>query len=582
MDSKKISLLGILLLAIALAAGVQAETLAELKRPFTGELQSIGIELTKAGDIDIDAIGLRPRYRDDFLVYAWIIDYNTRKPVWEMNVRRADRIRSKKILYQEETTRHFEKGKYELYLYAGGTLFSSVSIDGPNSFFDFVGDLFSGDDNLEDYDDLLDECYVTLSSSDLSGGDVKTFEVTGGFPNALIRHNRLKDSEYIEDGFSLSKPENLHIYSIIELPKGDESPVDYGWIVDADTRKKVWEMDDWNTDYAGGGDKNRIFDDDVSLDKGNYVLYFVTDDSHSFEEFNVNPPYDPFNWGITILPGKDFDRSAFKEYQAPGYGDPLVEFTKVRDDEYFEQPFKLTRSTDLHVYSIGEYSRRDREFVDYGWILDAATGKMVWEMTAANTEHAGGDEKNRMFDGYVTLPEGEYIVSYVTDDSHAYRDWNASPPFNPKAWGIAIYPGHDYKKGSFQKISETEVAAESNLLVNLTRVRDNERRHTRFTLDRETKLHIYALGEGDRDEFHDYAWIEDAKTGRSVWEMTWRNTFHAGGARKNRVFDDDIILDAGTYEVYYITDGSHAFNDWNAARPDDPFNWGIKISKADD
>ena len=119
------------------------------------------------------------------------------------------------------------------------------------------------------------------------------------------------------------------------------------------------------------------------------------------------------------------------------------------------------------------------------------------------------------------------------------------------------------------------------MLVNITRVGDNQKRKKQFTLDKETRVHIYALGEGDRDQFHDYAYIVSEKNGMAVWEMTWRNTFHAGGARKNRVFDGDIILDPGTYTVHYVTDGSHAFNDWNAARPDDPFNWGIKISRAD-
>jgi hypothetical protein len=31
----------------------------------------------------------------------------------------------------------------------------------------------------------------------------------------------------------------------------------------------------------------------------------------------------------------------------------------------------------------------------------------------------------------------------------------------------------------------------------------------------------------------------------------------------------------------YISDGSHSFNDWNAARPDDPFGWGIRVSIVD-
>jgi hypothetical protein len=76
---------------------------------------------------------------------------------------------------------------------------------------------------------------------------------------------------------------------------------------------------------------------------------------------------------------------------------------------------------------------------------------------------------------------------------------------------------------------------------------------------------------------YDYGWIENAKTKKVVWEMTYRKTDPAGGARKNRMFDDTIMLDKGEYIVYFVTDGSHSFKDWNAARPRDPSHWGITI-----
>ncbi len=79
---------------------------------------------------------------------------------------------------------------------------------------------------------------------------------------------------------------------------------------------------------------------------------------------------------------------------------------------------------------------------------------------------------------------------------------------------------------------------------------------------------------------YDYGWIEDASTGKVVWEMTYRMTEHAGGARKNRVYDGMIVLPAGKYTVFYETDGSHAFNDWNDDPPDDPTSWGITVSLA--
>jgi hypothetical protein len=70
--------------------------------------------------------------------------------------------------------------------------------------------------------------------------------------------------------------------------------------------------------------------------------------------------------------------------------------------------------------------------------------------------------------------------------------------------------------------------------------------------------------------------------GRVVWEMTYRMTDHAGGANKNRVFNDTIALEAGEYTVHYESDGSHSFGHWNASPPDDAVNWGVTVTLAKD
>ena len=102
----------------------------------------------------------------------------------------------------------------------------------------------------------------------------------------------------------------------------------------------------------------------------------------------------------------------------------------------------------------------------------------------------------------------------------------------------------------------------------------------RFTLDSAAGVRVYAIGEGTGGDMSDYAWIEDTKTGRRVWEMTYRTTEHAGGATKNRKFDGVIKLPAGDYLVHFETDGSHAFGDWNAAAPFEPEAWGVTLFRA--
>ncbi len=41
-----------------------------------------------------------------------------------------------------------------------------------------------------------------------------------------------------------------------------------------------------------------------------------------------------------------------------------------------------------------------------------------------------------------------------------------------------------------------------------------------------------------------------------------------------------ILLDKGEYVVHFVTDGSHAYGDWDDDPPDDPEAWGITVTLA--
>jgi hypothetical protein len=54
------------------------------------------------------------------------------------------------------------------------------------------------------------------------------------------------------------------------------------------------------TRWAGGAKKNRKVNQTITLDAGTYVLVFNTDGSHSFNDWNDDPPEDLVNYGITL------------------------------------------------------------------------------------------------------------------------------------------------------------------------------------------------------------------------------------------------------------------------------------------
>ena len=131
--------------------------------------------------------------------------------------------------------------------------------------------------------------------------------------------------------------------------------VDYGWIINADSREKVWMMERWNTEPAGGASKNRVASEEITLPKGNYIAYYSTDDSHSPEDWNQPPPYDPHGWGLTISVKDPADRASVKSYVDDQSSRELVSITRVGNSEFESRYFTLKKPATLHIYAIGEY-----------------------------------------------------------------------------------------------------------------------------------------------------------------------------------------------------------------------------------
>jgi len=89
----------------------------------------------------------------------------------------------------------------------------------------------------------------------------------------------------------------------------------------------------------------------------------------------------------------------------------------------------------------------------------------------------------------------------------------------------------------------------------------------RFDITEPVRVLLIAVGEGVDGRMIDYGWLENEDTGKTVWEMTYRQTEPAGGARKNRQVRTTISLPKGAYALHFETDGSHAFGTGTTTRP---------------
>ena len=574
------SIAGLTLLLSGFVLG-QSNTLVNMDDFQPGDVRFSGFQLVDESAVDLEVALLKPRRSDDDLLftYTWILDSDTRDVVWEaFRSEEADREGESIILKKTLT---LPPGTYETY-YSTYPYYNRWGEDHSH----YNGIVSGLMDLLFDHD--IDAHYFKEDFEDLyfhifGQGEPLNAEEVSARQQVLKDQSVLsltpeRDDIYNVRQIRVKEPVRVRLYALGEARK-DET-FDFGWITNVRTRERVWQFRYRHSDHAGGAYKNRLVDKEIELEPGDYDVVYVTDDSHSYHNWNMAAPFDPAFWGLTLWCVKPEEKNlvgTIDEAESEIWH-TIIKNDKARDNDYFAAGFTLKKQMDVFISSMGE--GRDDEMYDYAWIVRAGQShQKVWSMDYYDTEPAGGAEKNRLFDGVINLEAGNYIVYYVTDDSHAYNSWNAAKPFNPEAWGVSVsVPGDEYKKGNVGSYVEEE---DPSILAKIVRVGDRARKQEKFSIDKDRYIHIYALGEGDRDEMYDFAWIENAYTGKIIWEMTYRKTENAGGARKNRMYDDRVLLPAGEYYVIYETDDSHAFGDWNDSPPYDQMNYGITISYAE-
>lgn len=493
---------------------------------------------------------------------AWILDLRTRKLVWELRDASPSRGSSRQ--------REFV-GPLRLPAGAYAAFYAAFP---PVDYRMNKGETTRISVNRE-WRDALDAFSLTISGN---GATLPASEVTRisdqHRAGAFVTLAGSGPQQFKQAGFTLDRPVEVEIQAVGEAR--EDGDFDSGWIIDADTRQKVWKLTWRDSTPAGGAAKNRIARTTRTLPRGRYAAFYATDDSHDPTSWNAPPPHDPAAWGLVI---RTVDASAVSAVKAFAYehvpsSATIVALTRIGDEDLQSKGFTLTRRMDVRIYALGE--GRDGRMFDYAWITGGASRRgHVWQMRYQDTSAAGGDTKNRLTDTVIPLDPGDYVVHYVSDDSHSYALWNASAPPDVDHWGITVLAASGtLDRGAVGTYVEK---ADPSVIAEIVRVRHDDRARKPFTLTRDSNVRIVALGESTGGEMADYGWIEEAKTGRRVWEMTYRTTDHAGGATKNRVFEGTIKLPAGDYILMYRTDDSHAFGDWNAAPPDEPESWGISL-----
>jgi hypothetical protein len=594
--SLKRALVAAAALAFPAAAAAQS-VLVDIHDLTPREHRYEGFVLSSPGAVRVQAVGAEPwresrrnrnrdwwgpeDERDVWPAACWILNARTREVVWDLRTARTQR--SDDGLHHFDGSIELPAGTYEAH-YASFPATSFWSDNGNWNLREILRGL-SRKSRTERYggpyvdDGAFREFELVIKGNGRPARDADLDDALHAYTGSAIVSLRPAGPDSSDRyGFQLTRPTDIEVFAEGELRR--DGDFDYAWIMNADTRDRVWTMTYRESEHAGGANKNRVERASIHLPAGRYVAYFVTDDTHHPGEWNNVPPFDPDLWGLTLRVSDAAARAAVRPfvYEPVPTGQTIVSLIGIGDDESRSDGFTLKQPLEIAIYAMGE--GRDGEMYDYAWIVDARSRHRVWTMDYEATEHAGGAEKNRLYEGTLKLDAGSYLVYYRSDGSHSAHEWNAARPAESRYWGVSIFPASGSLNKAIVAPYDRTAGRGGPVLAELVRVGDNERESATFRLDREMDVQVYALGEGVGRDMVDYAWIEVQGTGRVVWEMTYRTSEHAGGARKNRVFDGTINLPAGMYVVHYESDGSHSYEDWNDDPPDDPEAWGVTVRRA--
>jgi hypothetical protein len=337
----------------------QDGNLVNISEVYAEEIQVAGFTLSSEQNISIEAVTIAPRrnYRDFHFSYAWILNSDSRELVWELSDAEMEDRNRYKATHEDEI--ELEAGTYEVYY----STYPHFNFDddfyyhwGARGFFSGIFNaIFDDDDDKYGYfEDLYDELYFNVNGTGtaLSADDIKERQ-EALMDEAFIAFTSLRDDEFEEQVFKITSPVELNVYALGEARR--DGDYDFGAIINLKTRERVWSLTYRHSDNAGGARKNRVAREVIKLEPGVYKALYVTDDSHSYRRWNTGPPFDPSFWGMTIWIESSGGESSLVKLDSDEDPNavPVVEFTKVRDEEYLSQGFTLKKPLNLDFYSVG-------------------------------------------------------------------------------------------------------------------------------------------------------------------------------------------------------------------------------------
>ncbi|MCB9211283.1 MAG: SpoIIE family protein phosphatase [Ignavibacteriales bacterium] len=212
-----------------------------------------------------------------------------------------------------------------------------------SSSFNFVNDI-----TIDDYGTIWLATGVGIVRFDpktklktfLKGQEGKTYD-TKLLSYIASKHNKKEylsailevgDYQDLKQEFEINETKNVLVVSVGE---GLGGMWDYGFLTDSNNDTLFIHKNKTDVfNYFSGNGKNRIFVKVLTLKKGKYKLRYVSDDSHSYGNWNTVPPKDSTWWGIQAFEIDEADLEKVNGWFKESANTPFVQGTTTNIVKY--------------------------------------------------------------------------------------------------------------------------------------------------------------------------------------------------------------------------------------------------------
>lgn len=557
-----LALLGILILfMVVLQWGeetVGGEVMIDVKRPEVGELIQEAFVLDAPLTLLAHAVGsVRRAGGDSLSVTAWLVEEGSGDVVWSMG--QSSRTALRGTLVEVRDTLNLAPGLYRAYFSTMGTVASDRSVNVLQRVrrreTQWVNDRDAWRFTLSAVGEVVHEIRREDGAWEESIRD-----------RVLARWNTQDEGE--AESLELYVPQPTPIRIQLLGKRGSASGLQFELIPLADGGAP-FQISAAALAPISGTPMYGTADTTLVLTPGIYRATYL-----SGAGWSAHPPERAHLWGALITANK-------QEVSPPAYWSeisPLIDITQVQGNRVREERFEVTDSVWVRLEALGEIS--PETLMDFATLYDRFD-HVVWQQSRENSEHAEGSRNNRRSVAWLHLGPGSYRLRFETDPRHHYEDFESSRrPDHPERWGVALFAVGDAAgrivPQTTTKAADPATPPSREPFRALLRVQNKQSREVTFTLDRPGRYLIVAQGELSAQSAYDTGGLRMGSDGAVLWQLHEAQTVHAGGAERNRIAQEEMFLGAGTYTLFFQTDDSHAYGDFDNP-PTYPELWGIAL-----